>query len=115
MDSFTIHGGIPMRGSLEVHGSCQPRYARVRDAFAEGFRSRGEIGAALAVRVAGEPVLDLWAGHADPARTRAWHRDTLVHLYSVTKGMTALCAHRLLERGVLGLDDPVARCWPEFA
>ena len=63
----------------------------------------------------GEPVVDLWAGHADPARTRPVARDTIVHLYSATKGMTALCAHRLVERGALELDAPVARYWPEFA
>ncbi len=99
----------------EIQGRCAPRYAGVHDAFAEGFRSRNEIGAAVAVRVDGEAVVDLWAGHADPARTRRWQRDTLVHLYSVTKGMTALCAHRLIERGALELDAPVARYWPEFA
>jgi CubicO group peptidase (beta-lactamase class C family) len=99
----------------EIHGTCQPRHARVRDAFAEGFASRGEIGAAVAITVDGEPVVDLWAGHADPARTRGWKRDTIAHVYSVSKGMTALCAHRLIERGALELDAPVARYWPEFA
>jgi CubicO group peptidase (beta-lactamase class C family) len=98
-----------------IHGTCHPRYAGVRDAFAEGFRARREIGAAVAVTVDGEPVVDLWAGHADPARTRPWRPDTIVHLYSVTKGMTALCALRLVERGALDLDAPVADYWPEFA
>jgi CubicO group peptidase (beta-lactamase class C family) len=99
----------------DVHGTCQPRFARVREAFAEGFRERGEIGAAVAVTLDGETVVDLWAGHADPRRTRPWTRETIVHLYSVTKGMTALCAHRLIERGALDLDAPVARYWPEFS
>jgi CubicO group peptidase (beta-lactamase class C family) len=98
-----------------IHGSCLPGFERVRGAFAEGFRSRDEIGAAVAVSVGGETVVDLWAGHADPARTRPWNRDTIVHLYSTTKGMTALCVHRLIERGALDLDAPVARYWPEFA
>jgi len=99
----------------EIHGTCHPRFVRVRDVFADGFASRGEIGAAVAVLIDGEPVVDLWAGHADPARTRPWQRDTIVHLYSVTKGMTALCAHRLIERDALELDAPVAHYWPEFA
>jgi CubicO group peptidase (beta-lactamase class C family) len=101
--------------TLEIHGSCAPSYQRVRDAFAAGFRERGEIGAAVAVTLDGETAVDLWAGHADPARTRPWTRDSIVHVYSVTKGMTALCAHRLVERGALELDAPVARYWPEFA
>ena len=101
--------------SPEIHGTCHPRYARVAEAFAEGFRARGEIGAALAIHLDGEPVVDLYAGHADPGRTRPWARDTIVHLYSTTKGMASLCAHRLLERGALELGAPVARYWPEFA
>src|SRR5512134_3476929 len=99
----------------EIRGRWDSRFARVRDAFAEGFRAGGEIGAAVAISVDGRSVVDLWAGHADPARTRPWTRETIVHLYSVTKGMTALCAHRLVERGALDLDAPVARYWPEFA
>jgi CubicO group peptidase (beta-lactamase class C family) len=103
------------RAAPTIEGHCDPRYERVREAFAEGFRRRDEIGAAIAITIDGALVVDLWAGHADPARTRPWTSDTIVHLYSVTKGMTALCAHRLIERGALALDAPVARYWPEFA
>jgi CubicO group peptidase (beta-lactamase class C family) len=99
----------------EIQGHVHPRYTRVRDVFAEQFSSAREIGAAVAIVLDGEPVVDLFAGHADPARTRPWTLDTITHVYSVTKGMTALCAHRLLESGALELDVPVARYWPEFA
>ena len=99
----------------EIQGRWESRFARVRDAFAESFRAGAEIGAAVAVTVDGRSVVDLWAGHADPARTRPWTRDTIVHLYSATKGMAALCALRLVERGALELDAPAARYWPEFA
>jgi hypothetical protein len=67
-----------------IEGHCDPRFSSVRDAFLENFRSRDEIGAAVAVSLGGELVVDLWAGHADPARTRPWQRDTLVHVYSTT-------------------------------
>src|SRR5262245_45177523 len=100
--------------TIEIQGRVHPRYTKVRDAFAAQF-ARGELGAAVAITVDGEPVVDLFAGHADPARTRPWLRDTITHVYSVTKGMTALCAHVLLERGALRLDVPVAHYWPEFA
>jgi CubicO group peptidase (beta-lactamase class C family) len=99
----------------DIHGDCHPRFAPVRVAFAENLQHRDEIGAAVAVVVDGEPVVDLWAGHADLARTRRWERDTLVNVYSCTKGMTALCAHRLVSAGRLDLDAPVAEYWPEFA
>jgi CubicO group peptidase (beta-lactamase class C family) len=73
------------------------------------------VGAALAVHVGKQPVVDLWAGHADSARTRPWDEHTIVNLYSVGKAVTAVCALRLVEAGALDLDSPVSRYWPEFA
>ncbi|UXY25925.1 serine hydrolase domain-containing protein [Streptomyces sp. HUAS TT20] len=99
----------------DVHGHCDARFAAVRLAFEENFRDRDELGAAVAVTVDGETVVDLWGGWADAARTRAWERDTVVNVWSTTKGPTALCAHILADRGLLDLDAPVAAYWPEFA
>ncbi|MFJ3442243.1 serine hydrolase domain-containing protein [Streptomyces sp. NPDC086081] len=98
-----------------VHGHCDPRFTAVREAFEENFRERDELGAAVAVAVGGRIVVDLWGGWADGARTRLWERDTLVNVWSTTKGPVALCAHLLADRGLLDLDAPVAVYWPEFA
>jgi CubicO group peptidase (beta-lactamase class C family) len=98
-----------------ISGTCAAAFEGVRQAFEANFRAPGEVGAAVAVVVDGMPVVDLWGGHADQARTRAWERDTLVNVYSTTKGMVALCAQRLVDAGALDLDAPVARYWPEFA
>jgi CubicO group peptidase (beta-lactamase class C family) len=65
--------------------------------------------------VRGDTVVYLWAGWADPDRTRAWQPDTLTNVWSTTKAMTSLCAHLLIDRGELDPDAPVARYWPEFA
>ncbi|MGH0035041.1 MAG: serine hydrolase domain-containing protein [Myxococcota bacterium] len=99
---------------MVVHGHCDPRFESVRETFARSF-TRGEVGAAVSVVIDGESRVDLWAGHRDAARTRPWERDTIVNTYSTTKGMTAICAHQLVERGLLDLDAPVAEYWPEFA
>ena len=104
-----------MTGTAAVDGSCAPRFAAVRDAFAANFAAGREVGASFAATVDGEPVVDLWGGHADAARTRPWQRDTIVNVFSTTKAMTALCAHVLVDRGLLDVDAPVARYWPEFA
>src|SRR5512134_2311405 len=96
-----------------VQGSCAPRFEELRRRFEEGF-ARGELGAAVAVFLDGDPVVDLWGGWADAARTRPWQRDTLVSVASATKGITALCLNRLVEAGGVDLDAPVARVWPEF-
>lgn len=104
-----------MTTTVKIHGSVKPGFERVREAFEENFLNHGEVGAALAVSLDGEIVVDLWGGYADPQRTRPWERDTLVNVYSTTKGITATCAHRLVDQGLLDLDAPVARYWPEFA
>jgi len=98
-----------------IHGRVDPRFMRVRDAFARNFAERGELGASLVAIVDGRAVVDLWGGHADPARERPWREDTLVMVHSCTKGATAFCAHLLAARGALDVDAPVARYWPEFA
>jgi CubicO group peptidase (beta-lactamase class C family) len=98
-----------------VDGHCEPEFERVRDALAEVLASGFEVGAALAVYVDGRAVVDLWGGYADAARTRRWERDTIVNLYSVGKAISAVCALRLVDAGLLDLDAPVARYWPEFA
>jgi CubicO group peptidase (beta-lactamase class C family) len=99
----------------EIHGTCADRFGPVREAFAANFAERGEIGASVAVAAAGETVVNLWAGWADPARTREWQPDTLTNVWSTTKAMTSLCAHILMDCGELDPDAPVARYWPEFA
>ncbi|MFC9638920.1 serine hydrolase domain-containing protein [Streptomyces mirabilis] len=98
-----------------VHGHCDARFAAVRTAFEENFRDRDELGAAVTVTLDGESVVDLWGGWADAARTRPWERETLVNVWSTSKGPTALCAHILADRGLLDFDAPVAAYWPEFA
>ncbi len=101
--------------SADVYGACAPGLEGVREEFARNFAERREIGAALCATVDGETVIDLWGGAADAEGTRRWQRDTLVNVYSTTKGLTALCAHVLADRGRLNLDAPVAAYWPEFA
>ena len=101
--------------AVKIEGTCDPKFNRVKDAFAENFEKRAEVGAAASVVLDGKSVVDIWAGHADKAKTRPWTRDTLVNVYSTTKGVTAICAHRLVDKGLLDIDAPVAKYWPEFA
>lgn len=101
--------------SPRLHGECDPRFVRVQERFAAGFASGDDLGAAVAVTVDGRPVVDLWGGYRDLERALPWERDTIVNVHSTTKGMTALCAHQLIEQGRLELDTSVARLWPEFA
>jgi CubicO group peptidase (beta-lactamase class C family) len=99
---------------IPVHGEVEPGFERVEEAFERSF-DNGEMGAAVCAYVDGRKVVDVWGGWADVDRTREWQRDTIVNTYSATKGMTATCAHRLVDRGLLDVDEPVATYWPEFA
>jgi len=100
---------------MTVEGYCDSRFTLVHEAFCENFASRGELGAAVTVTVDGKVVVDLWGGVADRVSGRLWSRDTMVIVFSCSKAATALCAHMLVTRGNLDLDEPVASYWPEFA
>ena len=100
---------------LTIDGHCEPRFTAVREQFFANFTERGDVGAAVCVYLDGVRVVDCWGGHADAPRTRPFGPDTIVSVASTTKGMVAVCAHMLAERGKLDLDAPVARYWPEFA
>ncbi len=99
----------------DIHGSCDERFAAVRDAFETNFSERDDLGASVAVSLEGELVVDLWGGHRDQAGTLPWEQDTIVNVYSSTKTMAALCLLVLADRGEVDLYEKVSRYWPEFA
>ena len=98
-----------------IRGFCDERFAPVRAALARNFREHDELGAAVAITLDGAPVVDIWAGWADQARTCPWAEDTQVAVFSVGKAMAAVCLLTLVERGQVELDAPVSRYWPEYA
>ncbi len=106
---------MPKTVPREVHGHCDASFRGVEEAFRKQLDTGFDVGAAVAAFVDGEAVVDLWAGHRDAARERAWERDTLACMMSTGKAMGCLCVLRLVDRGEVGLDEPVATYWPEFA
>ncbi|MFN3584468.1 serine hydrolase domain-containing protein [Phenylobacterium sp.] len=100
---------------VEISGLAPPRFAAVKDAFAANFEAGEELGARFTLVEAGEVVLDLWAGHADRKRTRAFEENTLACVFSTTKALAALLVARAVDAGKLAYDQKVADLWPEFA
>lgn len=100
---------------MDVGGTVAAGFEPVGEAFESNFAERGDVGAACCVYLDGRPVVDLWGGLADARTGQEWAEDTLTLVYSTTKGVTAICAHHLAERGQLDLDAPVSTYWPEFA
>ena len=101
--------------TTEIHGHNEPQFEPVREAFLANFAAGDEVGAAVAVTVNGEFAVDLWGGHTDATRTDPWRENTIVNVFSCTKAMNALCAHILVDRGRLDVNQPIAHYWPEFA
>jgi CubicO group peptidase (beta-lactamase class C family) len=100
-------------GSLQ--GQLDARFEPLRDIIEDSLDSGADCGLSLAVDVDGQSVVDVWGGFADEARTRPWERDTIVNVWSTTKTVTSLAVLMLADRGLVDLDAPVARYWPEFA
>ena len=91
-----------------------PCFSAVKDAFVRNFDEFGEVGAAVCVIHEGRIVVDLWGGMADPINGQSWTADTLIVVFSCSKGAVALCAHLLADRGLLDFNAPVTTYWPEF-
>jgi CubicO group peptidase (beta-lactamase class C family) len=99
----------------EIHGSCDPRFEKMREILSANIDSGEDVGASVAVVHRGEMVVDIWGGWVDEQHSAPWSSDTIVNVWSSTKTQMALCALMLADRGELDLDAPVAKYWPEFA
>lgn len=99
---------------VAIEGTCNDRFAPVREAFTRNLCTAQDIGASVAVFVDGEAVVDLWGGHFDATYTRSFERHTIAQGYSSTKTVAALCTLVLADRGEIDLDAPVAKYWTRF-
>lgn len=99
----------------EIHGTCDPRFEKMREILSANIDSGEDVGASVAVVHNGEMVVDIWGGWVDEKHSAPWSSDTIVNVWSSTKTQMALCALMLADRGELDLDAPVATYWPEFA
>jgi CubicO group peptidase (beta-lactamase class C family) len=100
---------------VDIHGSYDERFIAVKEAFERNFEEDLEVGASLAITHKGNLVLDIYGGYMDKAKTRSWERETIINVYSTTKVMGSLCIHILVDRGLIDLDAPISKYWPEFA
>jgi len=99
---------------VEVSGRCDAGFGAVKDAFVENFTSNGDVGASCAVVKDGELIVDIWGGTLDTEGTTPWLEDTIINAYSTTKTMSCLSLLVLVSRGLVDVDAPVCRYWPEF-
>lgn len=88
---------------------------RLKLLFRENFEKFGELGAAVSIWQNGKPVIDLYGGYCDARRERPWEADTLVLVWSATKGIGSACLLHVLQEHNIGIDGTVAEFWPEFS
>jgi CubicO group peptidase (beta-lactamase class C family) len=98
-----------------IGGGVDEGYGNVADAFRRNLASGREVGAAFAAYRDGRKVVDLWGGLRVGATAEPWERDTLVTVFSATKGVTALAVALAVSRGLIDYDAKVADFWPQFA
>ncbi len=98
---------------IEIKGYIKPGFEKVGDAFIKNFKELRELGAGVSVFLGEESVVDIWGGLKSDGQK--WQKDTLVNVWSTTKGFTSLAIHMLKSRGLLDFDKPVAYYWEEFA
>ena len=115
MHDVSIHTPeIASRGPI-VGGRVAPGFEEVRRQFERNFSERGEIGAAVAAYWRGEKVVDLWGGRRSPTSDSPWEEDTMIIVFSTTKGLSAMTLAVANARGWLDYDALVTHYWPEFA
>lgn len=100
--------------NIEIKGSVDPRFEKVKQVFSSFFADGLEHGAAVSLMVDGKLVVDIWAGHMDKAKTKEWQCNTIVNVWSSTKGVVATAVAMLVEQGKLHYDRPIGDVWPEF-
>lgn len=93
----------------------EPRSSTVAEAFSQVVGEGDDRGAALCVYHRGVPVVDIWAGTSDVGTRKPWDENTIAPITGATKGLPTVAVLLLIQDGALGLDTPVAECWPEFA
>jgi CubicO group peptidase (beta-lactamase class C family) len=98
-----------------IKGKFDEKFARVAETLSQSLDCGDDIGASASVFIDGEPVVDIWGGYFDSTFTREWGRDTIICCHSTTKTMTTIAALVAADRGLIDLDEKVAKYWPEFA
>jgi CubicO group peptidase (beta-lactamase class C family) len=99
---------------LSISGHCEPGFGPVADLLRTQLSRRPDCGASAGVYRDGHPVVAIWGGMADRQQGRPWTERTVTPLASTSKALASVAVLTLVERGLVDLDQPVARYWPAF-
>ena len=113
--SVIIKGVKMKQTNVTISGDVKPGFEAVREAFVENFTRRNELGAACCIYYRGEKVVDLWGGVRNKRTSEPWEEDTMVIVFSATKGLSGLAMALANSRGLFEYDERISKYWPEFA
>jgi len=97
-----------------ISGYCDPNFLEIEDIFLKSIESGHETGASVAIEYKGRLVVNLFGGHTNATKKNPWNKNTLVNVFSVTKGVTAACIAMLIDQGKLDVNTKVSEYWPEY-
>src|SRR2546423_15521699 len=98
-----------------MHLNADELRQRIEPLFHENFEKRGELGAAVSLWQKGKSIVDLVGGYRDARHEQSWRDDTLVLIWSATKGLGSACVLHALQEHKIDIEEHVAKFWPEFA
>ncbi len=101
--------------AVASQGRPDPAIARFETRLAEDIRADGIASIAAAVIIDTTVVWQNAFGLADRERGVAADARTIYRIGSISKSVTAVVLLRLVQQGVVALDDPVIEHLPEFA
>ena len=102
------------QSSVPIKGICHEDFQNVAETFAINFDKYTEIGSSLCVIVDGEVTVDIFAGYTSNQKNVEWNENTLAVSFSCTKAAVALCAHILIDKGLLNSQEKVTKYWPGY-
>ena len=96
-----------------ISGYCEEKYSPVKKIFEDYFLKQEEIGASFAIYKEGKPLIDLYGGFKNKNNEK-WEENTIVNVFSVTKGIYEIIVSILINENILDLEMPVSYYWDAF-
>lgn len=111
----TMKKAIKQNPDMFIHGYVDEDFAEVKAEFIRNFTERGEIGAACCIYYNSKKVVDLWGGYMNKKTKEPWQENTIIKVFSTTKGMALVVLAKLHSDGLLDYNEKVCTYWPKFA
>ena len=98
-----------------INGHCDEKFSELKKILEQQLNSDFELGASVAVEWKGKEVVNLYGGYKDENKNSKWNENTIVNVFSVTKAISGICITRLIDAGLLDVNENVGHYWPEYA